>query len=283
VRWCWHAAEVLSDARLKDLAERLIMVPGIEAVALGGSRARGEHTPASDADLGLYYRGPLDVAALGRLAREVAGRNAEVTAPGQWGPWVDGGGWLNIDGTAVDWIYRQLDRVQHSWREAREGRFSWHFQVGHPLGLPSFAYAGEAALAVVLADATGELSALHRAARTYPARLRDAVVASLWEAEFMIDGARKAVGRGDSAYVAGCMFRAVLLCSHALHAHAGSWVVHEKGAVASAGRLPGAPEAFSERVDAVFATLGGGADRLRAAVDAAHVLIEQTKRHCLAE
>lgn len=172
-------------------------------------------------DLGLYYRGTLDVAALGRLAREVAGPNAAVTAPGQWGPWVDGGGWLRINGTAVDWIYRELDRVQHSWREAREGRFSWHFQPGHPLGLPSFAYAGEAALAVVLVDVTGELSALHRAARTYPPRLRDAVVASLWEAEFMIDGARKAVVRGDSAYVAGCLFRALLLCSHALHATPG--------------------------------------------------------------
>ena len=29
---------------------------------------------------------------------------------GEWGPWVDGGCWLSIAGTAVDWQYRDLDR-----------------------------------------------------------------------------------------------------------------------------------------------------------------------------
>src|SRR3712207_8687536 len=43
---------------------------------------------------------------------------AVVTAPGGWGPWVDGGGWLTIDGSAVDWIYRDLDRVERSWEDA---------------------------------------------------------------------------------------------------------------------------------------------------------------------
>jgi hypothetical protein len=73
------------------LAARLVQVPGIVAVTLGGSRARGEHTPESDVDLGLYYRPPLDTGALGDLARAVAGPDAAVTLPGEWGPWVDGG------------------------------------------------------------------------------------------------------------------------------------------------------------------------------------------------
>ncbi|ABS03473.1 nucleotidyltransferase family protein [Kineococcus radiotolerans] len=271
---------MLSDAYLRTLARELVGVAGVEAVALGGSRARGDHTPASDVDLGLYYRPPLDVAALGALARRVAGDEARVTPVGQWGPWVDGGGWLTIDGTAVDWIYRDLDRVQRSWQEARGGRFAWHFQVGHPLGFPSFAYAGEAALAVVLADTTGELTALHVAAGTYPAPLRDAVVDALAEAEFIVGGARKAAPRGDGAYVAGCLFRAVMLCAHALHARAGRWVVNEKGLVAATGRLPGAPEAFGEEVDSIFAAVGGGPGGLTIALDAAGRLVEQTRRCC---
>jgi predicted nucleotidyltransferase len=74
-------------------------------VLLGGSRARGEHTPDSDVDLGLYlyYRHPLDVVALGDLARDVAGAGARVTRPGEWGPWVDDGGCLRSAGTAMDW------------------------------------------------------------------------------------------------------------------------------------------------------------------------------------
>src|SRR3954462_5128000 len=126
---------VLSDARLRDLAEELVEVGGIDAVVLGGSRARGEHTAASDVDVGLYYRPPLDVPALQALAKQVAGADARVTVPGEWGPWVDGGAWLRIDGVAVDWLYRDIDRVRRSVGDAQEGRFAWHFQVGHPLGV----------------------------------------------------------------------------------------------------------------------------------------------------
>jgi Nucleotidyltransferase domain len=99
----------LADERLSELAGRIVGIHGIVAVLLGGTRARGEHRPESDVDLGLYYRPPLDIAALGALARDVGGPRAQVTAPGGWGPWVDGGGWLDIDGEDVDWIYRDAD------------------------------------------------------------------------------------------------------------------------------------------------------------------------------
>ncbi len=55
---------MLDDARLHELARRLTAVPEIVGVALGGSRARGDHGPDSDVDLGLYYRPPLNVALL---------------------------------------------------------------------------------------------------------------------------------------------------------------------------------------------------------------------------
>jgi predicted nucleotidyltransferase len=271
---------VLSDARLRDVAERLVEVPGVRAVVLGGSRARGDHTAESDVDLGLYYRPPLDVDALGAVVREIAGPDARVTAPGEWGPWVDGGGWLQVDGTAVDVLYRDLDRVRRSWQEAQDGRFTWHAQAGHPLGVPSFAYAGEVAVAVVLADPSGEVAALHDAASAYPRALRDAVVAGLWEAAFTLDVAAKAVGRGDSAYVAGCLFRAVLLCAHALHAHAGRWVTNEKGAVAAAGRLPDAPRDFGVRAQALCAAVGADPDALRATLTAARDLVDETATVC---
>lgn len=120
------------------------------------------------------------------MAREVAGPDARVTAPGEWGPWVDGGGWLSISGTAVDWIYRDLDRVHAAWRHADPGFFTFHAQRGHPLGVPDFAYAGEVALGVVLADPTGELTELHQMTGHYPSQLGEALVAGLWEASFLI-------------------------------------------------------------------------------------------------
>ena len=36
------------------VVDRLQAVQGIEAIALGGSRARGNHTQKSDVDLGIY-------------------------------------------------------------------------------------------------------------------------------------------------------------------------------------------------------------------------------------
>ena len=77
---------MLSDAELSSIADRLVAVRGIVGVALGGSRARGAALPGSDLDLGLYYRGALDIEALGELARELSGPQAEVTSIGGWVP-----------------------------------------------------------------------------------------------------------------------------------------------------------------------------------------------------
>lgn len=81
--------------------------------------------------------------------------------------------------------------------------------MGHPLGVPDFAYPGEVALGVVLADPTGELRQLHEQTQVYPARLSDALTQGLWEALFLLDNAQKAVSRRDTIYVAGCLCRVV--------------------------------------------------------------------------
>lgn len=266
---------MIEQGQLIGLAERLIEVDGAVAVVLGGSRARGTATENSDVDLGLFYRFPLDVAALGRLAREISGPQAAVTQPGAWGPWVDGGGWLSIAGTAVDWIYRDLDRVQASWRDAQAGRYTFHAQAGHPLGVPDFAYAGEAAVCVVLADPTGEVTSLHEAARHYPPRLADALVAGLWEADFLLGGARKVVERGDAAYVTGCLFRVLGVCAHALHGRAGVWLTNEKGAIAATGALPIAPADFAARAQALLGSIGTTPAELRATLVIAAGLVNE--------
>jgi predicted nucleotidyltransferase len=272
---------VLTDTRLHAIADGLATTPTVVGVTLGGSRARGTHTSSSDVDLGVYYRGALDVAALGELARAVAGPDATVTRVGEWGRWVDGGAWLRIDDIAVDWIYRDLDRVETIWADARAGRFAFHFQVGHPLGFADFAYVGEVALGRVLADPTGALTALHDAAQDYPPPLRDAVVfRALWEADFLVDGAAKALPRSDVQFIAGCLFRALGLLAHALHAHAGRWLVHEKGAIDATQALPVAPADFDERAYGALAGLGRNPAQLRAALDAARRLVDDTRRVC---
>ncbi|GAA0507607.1 hypothetical protein Ade02nite_50130 [Paractinoplanes deccanensis] len=271
----------LTDGRLAEIAAELMLVPGITGVVLGGSRARGTHGPGSDTDLGLYYRKPLDVDRLTRAARAIAGPSAQVTDPGGWGPWVDGGGWLDVDGDAVDLIYRDLDRVTAVCAAVEQGRYAFHVQAGHPLGFADHAYAGEIALARVLADPTGELAALRDRLKVYPPALARELVAGLWEADFLVMLARKGIPRSDSAYVSGCLFRLVGVCAHALHGAAGRWLINEKGAVAAAAALPGAPAHFGERVDKAFAAVDGDPLRLRVAIDIAADLVLDTADACM--
>jgi hypothetical protein len=265
---------------LADLAERLTGVPGVVGVLLGGSRARGTHTADSDTDVGVYYRLPLDVDRLGELARSIAGPSAVVTAPGGWGPWVDGGAWLTIDDSSVDWIYRDVDRVRQVSAEAEQGRYGFHQQAGHPLGFADFAYAGELALGRVLTDPTGELAEVQQRVRVYPRALGEALVDGLWEADFLVGLARKAVSRGDTAYLAGCLFRLTGVCAHALHGAARRWLINEKGAVAASAALPGAPERIRERVDEIFAGLDHDPVRLTTVIDLAADLVLDTADAC---
>ncbi len=253
---------------------------------LGGSRARGEEDPESDVDLGLYYRPPLDTEALRSLARSAAslrgvgGQTPELTEPGGWGPWVDGGGWLTINSGPVDWIYRDLDRVQRSAEQAVAGQFAFHFQVGHPFGIPDFAYAGEVALGIVLADPTGELQQVKDQLRDYPTALRSAIISRLDEAGFLLGILTKSVHRGDTTFVAGCLFRVVTLCAHAIHARAGRWAINEKGVVDAAARLGPAPEGFGERAHGIVANLGRQGSSLLAAVSNAEQLVDDVSAGC---
>ena len=271
---------MLESETLEAMAEELVGVRGVVAVFLGGSRAHGTARADSDVDLGLYYRRPLDVDALRDLGRTWSGRETAVTEPGDWGPWVDGGAWLSVQGTPVDWLYRDVDRVHASWEQARAGRYTFHAQTGHPLGVPDFAYAGEVALGVPLADPTTELSRLHQAAHSYPEALASALVSGLWEASFLLDNARKAVSREDSTYVAGCLFRVVGLCAHAVHGASRTWLVNEKGAIAAAGRLPCAPPGFASRAHRLLAEVGSTAAQLADTLDTAAALVQDVLSQC---
>ncbi|MFG3602423.1 nucleotidyltransferase domain-containing protein [Micromonospora chersina] len=263
---------------LSALARQLVAVEGVVAVALGGSRARGTHRPDSDIDLGLYYRGGLDVDALGALAAKVADSPAGVTEPGGWGPWVDGGGWLTVEGWRVDWIYRRLDRVERVWKDCQVGRYDVGIQPGHPLGFYTHAYAGEVALCRVLADPTGELTYLRAQTRQYPSALSNALVEGLWEADFITGSAKYGAAGNDPTYAAGCLFRAVGVACHALHGHARQWLINEKGMVAMTAALPVAPPDFAERVHALLASPGRSQQEIAETVSRAEALIAEVRR-----
>ncbi|MBP2381689.1 nucleotidyltransferase domain-containing protein [Brachybacterium sacelli] len=271
---------VISDEQLLEIAERVGSVPGIRAVTLGGSRARGTHHPDSDVDLGLYYDADtLDLPALRQAASGILGAPVDVAGPGGWGPWVDGGAWLTVDATAVDLILRECARVREQRDRAIRGEFAVHQQTGHPLGFLDVAYAGEVATCRPLVDANGVVEELRAGLSPYPRALRDALVAHLVNAEFILGGAAKATGRGDLAYLQLCCTTALMWCAHAWHAEAGTWVTNEKGVVTGVARLPLDTQDFAARAADALARLGPdlSSAALTAAVSAVHDLVTATR------
>jgi Nucleotidyltransferase domain len=238
------------------IAARLMDIPGVQAVVLGGSRGRGAAPPDSDYDLGLYYERdqPFDLAALNALCRELDDSgDAEATPPGGWGPWVDGGAWLTIRGQRVDFIYRELGRLQTSVEDALAGRVSLHAQTGHPHGIYGHHYAAELATCRVLIDPDRRLDNLKVSLGAYPEALRSALIAHYgWQPGFWLDAATKGLTRGDLVYVQGCTFQAVMAMVQRLCAQAGVWITNEKGALALASGVPGAPPEFAGRVNAAL-------------------------------
>lgn len=242
----------MDDSAFTDrVADRLAALPGVRAVALGGSRAQGTHRPDSDWDLAVYYRGdafdPEDLRAIGWPG--------EVFGIGEWGGGVfNGGAWLTIDGRRVDVHYRDLDVVEHQIAEARLGRFHHEPLMFHLAGIPGYLVVAELAVNRVL---RGELPR-----PSYPPALRRTATA-WWR-----DAARLTLGyarTGNAPYgrlteVAGALATAATQAGHAVLAARGEWVTNEKRLLERAGLrgvddvvagLEATPEALSAAVDAV--------------------------------
>lgn len=248
---------MIRESLLKEMAGDLAAVDGVVAVALGGSRARGTHRADSDVDLGIYYdRGRLDLLALEDLAHRWSRRHVNIAAPGGWGPWVDGGAWLTVDGSDIDWILRDVARVREQCLRAQRGEYGFHTQPGHPFGFLDVAYAGEAATAVPLSDVEGVLAGLRDIVTPYPEALRAAMIGGLWQVDFLLDGAVKGAKRGDAVYVALCSSHSVLLVAHAWHAAAGEWVTNEKALALHVAGLPIDSRGFTQTVTNALANIG---------------------------
>jgi hypothetical protein len=252
----------MEDPVLARVVEALRPVEGLSALVLGGSRGRGTAGPGSDYDIGLYYEpdAPLDVVALrSAVAPLVDDPSSTVTPIDEWGPWINGGGWLSIGGAEVDLLYRDLGRVRGVIDDARRGHFSMNYQAGHPHGFCSTIWMGEVATCQPLFDPFGLIAELKSKTRSYPEALKDALVARFgWEVDFAIDNAEVAARRSERTHIAGCAYRALCCVAQVLFALNGRYLINEKGAVAEAATYPITIEGLAEAQAEIWKDIGDG-------------------------
>jgi predicted nucleotidyltransferase len=267
------------------VAERLSKVDGVEAVALGGSQARGTASEDSDIDLGIYYypEQPFSIDELAGIARELDDRHLPslVTPLGEWGPWINGGGWLVIEGRHVDFLYRDLDKLADVIARCAGGRISCDYQIGHPAGFHSHIYMAEAYYCRLLYDPRGSVRTLKALASEYTPSMRDRIVAKyLYEAWFSLRIADKPAGRRDVHYVSGCLFRAVCCLVQVLYALNRRYFVNEKGSVSEVESMALKPANFEAEVSSILGGIGLQPQELRATVERCRALVQSVTDLC---
>lgn len=235
---------------IAELADELMTMRGAVAVVLGGSRATNAEDAGSDWDLGLYYRGALELAPLER--------HGTVYPPGSWGPIMNGGAWLKFGDRKVDVLLRDLDVVEHWSARAIEGQYEVFNLLGYVAGVPTYSLMAERAVAVTL---RGELSPVG----SFPERLAEIAV-ERWgfSRRFSLDHARSRAARGDVVGTVGQAAKAIIEEAHAILCRRREWVLNEKRIVERAGLgrmhamladIPAKPEALPtwlEHLDALW-------------------------------
>ena len=273
----WRALGAEHEARLRGFVDELAGVPGVAAVVLGGSFARGCARAGSDIDLGLLYHDeqPIDLGALRAVAARLDDApDPTVTDLYAWGPWVNGGAWLTLRGQRVDLLYRSIERVEREIAAASAGRHEVHFAQQPPFGFWSGTLLGEAACALPLTDPAGAAARLRRAAATYPEALRAAVLRDMLHgAAFGLSAfAPKFAVRGDVWGTAACLARALWQLGLALFALNHTYLVSDKTLLDEIDGFALAPRDFRARAEAVLGAPGRTPAELAAAVEAIETL-----------
>lgn len=235
------------------LAAALAECPGVVGVVLGGSWARGRNRPDSDVDLGLYYDSTaLDWSVIAdRLTkRDDRGTPRGLAPPGAWGPWMNGGAWLEVNGLAVDVLLRDFHFIESVAADATKGIFSSNYLPGFPHGWHSFMSLSEVYYNVPLSGDVARLRDLRASIAPYPEALRTSVIDRfLYEAKFSALLLHKLEGRDEAVQSAGLAYRCAMCLVHVLFALNHTYLVNEKGAVAVASGFEHLPAEFVGRID----------------------------------
>lgn len=268
---------------LNKVSEELKNVPGVVGVVLGGSRARGTHHATSDIDIGIYYdesKG-FKVSEIGSIATKLDDEHREniVTSLGEWGSWINGGGWLVVQGYHVDFIFRDIKRVSQVIDDCLIGKVSSNYHAGHPHAYLNVMYMGEIAICEILVDPTNKISELKYNTMPYPKALKDAIIGyHIFEASFSLMFAKDNVGKDDISYVCGHCFRSISCLNQVIFALNEEYCINEKKAVRMIDGFNIKPQDYKKKIDKIISLISSDMDCTRQGTDMLQDLVKETEK-----
>ena len=246
----------MTDDIIKRIVVELKECPFITGVVLGGSRATGTATEDSDIDIGIYYeKSSIDFEKLNAIAAQLddAHRENLICREGEWGNWVNCGGWLIIDGFHVDLILRDTQRVKDCIVQTDNGVISPHYQTGHPHSYLNVMYRGELASSKILWSKTGDFTELKKHSEIYPDRLKTGLTSFfMFEAKFSCMLAKNYSKDNDVYYIIGHLFRSISALNQVLFAINRVYCLNEKKATLRIESFASVPTDYRNRANKIL-------------------------------
>ncbi|KPU45420.1 nucleotidyltransferase domain protein [Oxobacter pfennigii] len=267
---------------LNMIGEELAGIPGIIGVVLGGSRARGTNQPDSDIDIGIYYDESegFKVSEISKIAEKIDDEHREniITSLGEWGPWVNGGGWLYVQGYHVDFLFRNIKRVSQVIDDCLMGKVSPNYQTGHPHAYINVMYMGEISICKVLVDSKNYISELKAKTIPYPKNLKNAMIGYfMFEASFSLMFAKANIDKDDISYVCGHCFRSISCLNQVIFALNEEYCINEKKSVKMIDGFKIKPQDYKIKIDEVITLISSSKDNTIRAANILQGLINEAK------
>lgn len=241
---------------LNAITNDLKQVDGVKAIVLGGSYAMDMATESSDLDIGIYYLElyPFDIEKIRSVATKYStGGQPTVTGFYEWGPWVNGGAWIDAASGEVDFLYKNIDQIKRTIDNAHHGIWENNYEQQPPYGFSSIIYLAETQHCLPLYDPDHILKELKESAKVYPKKLKESVIQqALWSAEFTIWQAEKFAVKKDTYNTLGCLTRAIKGIVMALFAMNELYPMGDQRAVNLLARAKISPRNLELQIDKIL-------------------------------
>lgn len=237
---------------LKDICSDLQKIDNISAIVLGGSYATGRANYKSDLDIGIYYHEnhPFSIDEIKLVAKKYAVEKTPViTDFYEWGPWVNGGAWIETSAGKVDFLYRNINQVRRTIQNAQDGIWENNFDQQPPYGFSSIFYLAEIENCLPQYDPQNILIYLKSLIKTYPEPLKKTIIQdSLWSAEFSIKIASQYANNEDYYNTFGCFSRILKSLVNSLFALNEVYPIGDKNALEILEKLSICPKRLNQKI-----------------------------------